>query len=1013
MAKKILFLPIIILLIIIIHDPIRSYADETVCFSKTKEIMFKSQSLENGLSNGTVYTIGQDSRGAMWFGTDDKLNMYDGISFTHFENDPESTNSIVSNSASNIYVDREDNIWIGTWGAGLDMYDYTQKQFTHYKNDINDLSSLSDNRVQTVFQDSSGTIWVGTFAGGLNKLNETTGKFERYMNSQENPNSISNNRIWGMCEVDDGNLVIATSDGLNYFDVKKGTFESYKNNPEQSTTIASSGTRVLYKVNNGEIWVGTGNGISLFDTKNRTFQNYQLDMSKFNLSLSTVNALLLDNKGSLWVGGYEGLLQFDTKKKRFVNHYSYAENDLSSLALNHINTLYQDRSGLIWVGTRGGGVSTFNPNITFSYLENNRGDVGIQPLMLDKAGNMWIANNDGLFKYTPSNGQTQLILDGKINPVPGILCEDSQGNIWAGSTNGLIFKYEHSTYISKELEVPYVDEQVVIKEMLADGDDLWISTYRGSLYLMDMKSETLKSVYVHDINDPSSISGNEIESIYKDSKGRLWFGTENGVSLLNRDTQTFTTYNINFVYAIHEDSNGRLWLGSREGLYSIKLDVGTDLNNDTLEIKNYDQKDGLANNMVYCIQEDDKGNIWVGTEYGISKFDQIHSRFINYNKKNGLKFDKFNPGFSTKSKGGEIYFGGNYRTVSFFPENMEENTTVPNVILTNIEVNGKPLEFDQSIDQIETINLTYRDILFSFEFSALDFFDSRGNQYAYMLEGFDSDWNYGKNRTYVSYTNINPGRYTFRVKASNSDGYWNEEGVGIKIVITPSWWDCMTFKVTALIAMIISLFSVYYIRTTSLKRQNAILEKKVDERTWELATLNAELSKLASIDDLTQLTNRRYADHRMKTEWKRAQRDQTELSVIMLDIDYFKEYNDLYGHPQGDECLKLIADLLDRIAKRTSNMACRYGGEEFLLIVPNTPLEGAFAIAETLQKELRALEIPHEKSKVSEFVTCSIGIAVVIPQNELNVANLIQIADNALYKAKRQGRNQIIVGDMI
>lgn len=1004
MIKKIIAM---LLITIIVH--VGAFADETVRFTRTTNFAFKSLTLGDGLSNGTVYTMGQDSRGAMWFGTDDKLNMYDGINFTSFGNNPEGINSVASNAASNIFVDSEDNVWIGTWGAGLDKYDYARKQFTHYKNDKNDMKSLSDNRVQTVFEDSSGTIWAGTYEGGLNKLNEDTGQFIRYVNNPEDLSSISNNRIWGICEGGDGNLVIATSNGLNYFDVENNKFESHKNNPKRKGTIASSRTRAVHKGAGGDIWVGTESGISLFDPENKTFQNFKPDLREFGMTGSVVNALLLDDRGTLWVGGNDGLLEFDVKQKRFVNCYRHSGQDSGSLVNNNVRALYQDRSGLIWVGTRGGGISIFNPGISFSHIENNTDNIEIETLMTDSSGNLWIGKSDGLFKYSPWNGKTQLIFD----LTPHAVCEDSKGNIWAGFNNGLIYKFEHGTFTGRKVKVPFYDENVPIKSLFADGDDIWIATYGSGLYLVDMESEAVKQVYVNYKNDPSSICGDEIWSIFKDSRGRLWFGTQNGVSLLNRDSNTFSSYNTNFVYSIYEDTDGSMWLGSRDGLRRILIGSISDFTNKYIEIKKYDQSDGLPNNMVYCIQEDEEGNLWMSTEYGISKFDKINSSFKNYNNKNGLMYEKFKPCASAKSADGEIFFGGANGITSFFPGNIRESNTVPNVIITQIEVNGKPLEFDSSIDRVETINLTHKDILFAFEFAALDFADIRSNQYAYKLEGFDSDWIYGKNRNYASYTSIKPGEYTFRVKASNNEGYWDEEGKKVKIIIEPPWWDTVEVKAIASIFMVALLIGGYYIRVTSLKKQNAILEKKVEERTSELAVLNEELSKLASMDGLTQLANRRYADIHMEAEWKRARRGQLELSIILIDIDYFKPYNDFYGHPKGDECLKSFSALLSKALKRPADMACRYGGEEFLLILPNTPLYGAAKVAETIQRELRDIEIPHEMSKASEFVTCSMGIASIIPQSELGMEDLIKSADIALYKAKEQGRNQMVVGDYI
>lgn len=986
-----------------------AFASDDTDLTQSTNFIFNSLTLGDGLSNGTIYTIGQDKRGVMWFGTDDKLNMYNGISFMNFENDPDNSNSIASNSASNIFVDKDDNIWIGTWGDGLDKYDYNQNTFTHYSNSLVDPNSLSDNRVQTVFQDSSGTIWAGTYAGGLNKLVDHSGKFERFVHDPQDKNSISDNRVWGICEVEGGNLIIATSNGLNHLDVKSGTFEHYKNQDNNEWSIASSRTRAVHKSSDNEVWVATESGISLFNVKTRKFLNFDLGIDKYGMKSSVVNTMLLDSQGTLWVGAIDGLLQFNTNSMEFTQYYNHSEQDLSSLANNNVRSLYQDRSGLIWVGTRGGGLSIFNPNITFSYINNESDNNATRTLALDKDGRLFIGRNDGLFQFNPITGQSDFISPER----PNAISIDSSNTIWAGFDSGLVYKFDHDTYSSKLLDIPFLDFDAPVIGLLQDHDDLWIATYGSGLYLVDTKSETLKKVFTHDQSDISSISGNEIWSIQKDSTGRLWFGTQNGISLFNRETESFSSINANFAYSIYEDMTGTMWIGSREGLLSFTVDNASDLNDSSIETIRYNQKDGLSSNMIYGVRGDNNGIIWLSTEYGISKFNPEDSSFKNYNKKNGLKYEKFVPRASVQANDGEIHFGSINGVVSFSPDQIIESKVIPNVIITDIAINGISIESKQSIDQIDKLELSYKDVLFSFEFSALDFKDFNGNQYAYMLEGFDTNWIFAKNRTYVSYTSIPPGEYDFRVKASNSDGYWNEEGVKVKVIIAPPWWNTTAIKVLGALTILTVIIGGYYFRITALKKRNLILEKMVDERTKELAILNDELVKLASIDGLTQLKNRRYADIHLDTEWKRALREHVSLSILLIDIDYFKAYNDMYGHPQGDQCLKAFANVLKKTTKRSSDIACRYGGEEFLLILPNTHSSGAVTIAEAILADIRALEIPHEQSSISEIVTCSIGVASITPENDQEIADLIKSADTALYKAKNNGRNQIVMADPV
>lgn len=1000
--KKII---VILILLSVFQGPL--YADEADNFTKTTDILFKTLSLEDGLSNGTVYTLGQDSRGVMWFGTDDKLNMYDGYDFTHYRHDPYKANSVASNSASNIFIDRNDYVWIGTWGAGLDKYDYQRDEFTHYKHNPLDNSSISDDRVQTVFQDTSGTIWAGTFSGGLNKLDESSGSFVRYKHEPNNPSSISNNRIWGIVEDSQNNLVIATSDGLNYFNTRTGVFEHFKNDPEDPSSIASSRTRVVHNNEDGKIWVGTSNGISLFDPQNRTFENYTPDLETFNLTRATVNEILLDKSGRLWVGFNDGLLEFNIAEKRFVNAYQRDHQNINSLTNNNVRALYQDSSGLIWVGTRGGGVSTFNPSITFYSIRSNTDYIEVDSLMVTPTKDIWIGQPNGLYKYASSSGQTTSLVTSKANSI----IQSDNGTVWAGFDGGAIYKFDQSAPTGKKLSSIFPDNSYHVKSLLVDGDTLWIGTHGNGLYLVDTISELVVAVFTLDAKDASSISGNEIWSLFKDSEENFWIGTENGISLYDKTTHEFLTYKTDFVYDIYEDHNNYIWLGSRSGLHRLNENAHTVSSTSQLSGISYNQEHGLLSNMIYSIQGDKHNNLWLSTEYGISKYEQATSNFKNYNRKNGLVGEKYKPRASSKSVDGELFFGGTTGITSFYPDNINESDKIPSIIFTRIEINDQAINMGKSLDTLDAINLTYEDIIFSFRFSALNFIDSQSNQYAYMLEGFDREWIYAGKRNFARYTNIKPGAYTFKVKAANSYDVWNETGISIRVLITPPWWDTIEIKVISFTLITLVLVGAYYLRVRSLTKQNLMLELKVNERTKELAHLNAELIKLASIDGLTQLTNRRYGDIHLQSEWKRAIREQTDLALIFIDIDYFKLYNDYYGHPEGDVCLKYFGNLLSSSLKRSSDLACRYGGEEFLLILPNTSLDGAITVAQQIQYNLETLGLPHVTSPISDVVTCSMGITSLVPHNELEIETALKIIDDALYNAKEQGRNQFVVGN--
>lgn len=998
-----------------------AFSDETVEFSEETRFMFKSLTMGDGLSNGTVYTIAQDSRGIMWFGTDYLLNMYDGTAFEgfeHFGHISEDPNSLASDSASNIMIDRRDTIWVGTWGAGLDRLNYQTGSVTHYQHNTLDPNSLSDNRVQTVFEASDGTIWVGTYEGGLNKLDIKSGTFTRYQSNPRMSGSISSNRIWSICEDSFGNLVIATSNGLNYMDVKKGKFEYYQHNPENPKSIASSFVRTVYMDENDQVWVGTDVGISLFDIDSRSFNNYFPNLEKFEMLDATINALLIDDDGTLWVGGVYGLLEFDRKTRTFVNHYAHQENDVTSLVHDNVRGLYQDRSGLIWVGTRGGGISTFNPKIKFSYLESTV-KKNIRTVYATRQDKLLICRDDGVYRYDPKTARNNLVLNKKANA----LVEDSNGDIWIGMDQGILYRYRGNKVESIQIKLANETEKTAIVELLAIGNQLWIGTFGSGVYVYDIEQSKVIASYTHSDSNALSLSGNEIWSMYQDSQQNIWIGTQNGVSLFDKSSGQFSTYLADFIYDFYEDAFQQLWMGSRDGLLSLNMSEIANGDISALKVDKYNHESGLVSNIVYGVQGDETGSLWLSTEYGITKFNKDQNQFINFNRKNGLRHEKFISRSSTVMRNGQIFFGSTNGITTFNPEDIGENHVVPKVLLTYITVNGEPYgktENDpygimdgiifREESQLSPIRLTHKDVFFSFEFAATDYINSQSNQYAYMLEGFDQDWIYSGNRTYASYTNIQPGDYTFRVKAANSYGIWNETGVSIPVIINPPWWNTWIFKVFAFLSVVFIIIGWYLFRVRRLERRNRLLMIMVEERTKKLAQVNEELQKIAAIDSLTQLKNRGFGDRHLETHWKMAQREQNSLSILLIDIDYFKAYNDFYGHLQGDECLKAFASLINQLPKRPLDVAYRYGGEEFMIVLPNTPLAGAVKIAESVHQSLALLAMPHEASLIGPYVTCSIGIASMIPDQSDELKVFIETADDALYSAKEQGRNQTVIG---
>ncbi len=980
--------------------------------SQNAKIVFNNLSVENGLSNSVVYSVTQDNKGYMWFGTNDKLNKYNGLKFTHYAHDPNNSNSISTNSASNIYFDDSGYLWIGTWGSGLDKLNVETDEITHFIHNPNVPSSLSDNRVQSIYKDSKGIVWVGTYKGGLNRLNTTTGEFTNYKNQDGNKKTLSNNRIWSITENKIGNIIVATSDGLGIFDPEKEIFTNYYNSQEDIHSISNDGIRNVYIDSDGLLWIGTQNGLNSFNIDTKKFTSYYPDNFNTPNTNFIVNTIFELIDGNIWVGTTSGLYEFSKKSGEFINRFIHNPADPTSLRNNDIRSIFKDESGLLWIGTRGGGVERFNPGVVFSYWGDKIDSYnmpissGYEAIYEDSAGMVWLSRA-GLFKYNP---KTKKVTNYPVQNISSIV-EDSNGNLWFGSNNGVFYELNKDYPGLKQYKVPLTGdfqvEENIISLYIDKKNKLWIGTYGNGIAEFSLENRKIENIYINTPGDINTISNNEIWSIYEDDKKRLWIGTSEGLNLLNRDEGTFNNYHSGFIYSILQDDMGGLWIGSRDGLnYTV---IEDDKETSTAQyLKNYKMVDGLPNNMVFGILEDDEKKLWVSTEFGLSNFDPKKEIFTNYDRTDGLQSNTFIQKIYHKSKTGKLYFGGTNGVTSFFPAKLKTIKSTPPVVITDFRLFEKSIDFGKDLSKVEKIILSHEDDFFGFEFAALDYTKPHKNQFAYMLEGFDEDWIDVGTRNYITYTNLDPGNYTFHVKGSSSTGNWNSISTDLNLLITPPWWDNHWFKFFCVMTIFAIFLSIIRLRLRSLRIHSERLQKEVTLKTAQLAEKNRTLAKLVNVDGLTQIANRRYFDKTLEKEWFRLQREEKYLSLIFIDIDFFKQYNDLYGHQAGDECIKVVAKILKQITNRPTDLAARYGGEEFIVTLPNTDRDGANIIAKKIQKILNTLKIPHEKSSVSDFLTLSMGIITLIPNKNETIESTINRVDGALYLAKSQGRNKII-----
>jgi len=861
--------PIVCLAIALsLNCPLDSYAQKN-------DIKFERISLEHGLSQSGVTCILQDNQGFMWFGTGDGLNKYDGYKFEVYRHNPSDPNSLSSNGVFSIYEDQSGILWIGTFGGGINRFDREENEFTHwvnepgnpnslshdyvnsiyedregvlwigtrsglnrlvpsdsegshlifmrYKHSPNDPNSLSHDYVSSIYEDRSGVLWIGT-RGGLNKLVPSAGEgsppiFIRYQHDPNDPNSLSNNEIMTIYEDRSGILWIGTEGGgLNRLDRKKETFTHWQNVPDDPNSISHNEIRSIFEDQNGVLWVGTfGGGLNQFDREKEIFTHLVNEPGNpYSLSSNEILSIYGDKTGVIWIGAYAGgINRFDREKGKF-EHWANEPGNTNSLSHNYVFSILEDQSGIVWIGTEGGGLNRFDreketftnwindPKNPFSLSHNS-----VYSIYEDRSGTLWIGTGGGLNKIVMST---------------------------SGGSSPTFIRYQHN---------PKDPDSLSHNRVMSIFEDqsgvLWIGTFGGGLNRFDREKER----FTHWVNEPGntfSLSNNEIISIYEDREGVLWIGTNYGLNKFDREQNKFTHWinepgtpnslGSNEVLSIYEDQSGVLWIGT----------IGGGLNKFDREketFTRYKEDDGLPNDVIYGILEDNHNNLWLSTNKGLSKFNPQTETFRSYDSHDWLQINEFNQGAYHKSRSGDIFFGGTKGFISFFPDELKKNLHIPPVVITALKKFDEVVKVD--ISDPEEIKFSYKDKFFSFEFAALDFKNPEKNQYAYMMEGFDEDWIYSGTRRFVSYTNLDPGEYIFRVKGSNNDRVWNEEGVSVKITITPPFWQTWWFRILAGAALLAIAFFVHRIRVKNIETQSRRLEVQVRERTKEIADKNRQL----------------------------------------------------------------------------------------------------------------------------------------------------------------------------
>jgi ligand-binding sensor domain-containing protein/signal transduction histidine kinase len=826
--------------------------------------LFRTLTAADGLAENSVYAIVQDRRGFLWVATQDGLSRYDGVGFRTFRNDARQPTSLGSNFVLSLCQDQAGNLWAA--GGALSCYNPRTSTFRTYRATPTDSSGLADNFVLAVMSDRQGRVWAGT-ESGLHRFNATTKRFTKFRHVSAPGTSIRRDAVRAIEQDRAGVVWVGTGEGrVSRLDTSSGHLVA-------DARLQPAGVvTTLCADQAGGVWVGTDTGMLRYLPAGNGAVRHFLPAAKQQYALPTgsIKKVFEDRNGTIWIGTTEGLCRYEPATGTF-SRWQHQPHNPRSLPENTVQALYQDHSGMLWVGTEAGlSCATLKPT-AFKALDT--GVIGpVWAVASDAAGRVWVGTEEhGLVCYDPATGRRQQFRHDPHDPGSlaqnyiRALCFDKRGRLWIGTQNqGLDYlepgasRFGHYRHNPAQ---PHTLADDMIQSVYQDPQGkLWIGHNGGGLSHYDPITKRFTAFH-HDPNNPRSLPNNYVRATFQDRQGRFWVATGGG-GLSRYDAKTgFTTFRAdgrdlrslssNSVRCILQDRQGTLWIGTEGGGFSRLDDPQQG------RFTTFREAQGLPNDVVYGMLEDEQGQLWLSTNKGLARFSPRTQQFHTFDARDGMLQDEFNAAACHRSAAGQLYFGGVNGVVVFHPSTVQTNPMPPPVVLTAFRKFNQTVELpDTSITERRVLYLTPQDNFFSLEFAALNFQLPEKNRYVYRLENFDETWIPAGTRREATYTNLDPGTYTFRVRATNNDGIWSPRGVALHLVVAPPWYRTWWFQVGLSWVAFGLLFMAYRMRVAQLLALERVRHGIARDLHDDMG------STLSSISILSQIARNHQQQHR-------------------------------------------------------------------------------------------------------------------------------------------------------